>query len=1234
MPENINQHPTNEQIADLQDSVASLSQEVQVLRDILDEIREDFSWALRNGHSKSEDNPQHSILKKMALDPSAEDWQDRLEIVNGTEAEEEVSNDHDKITQTDQPNELNETEEGIQEEIEQEELKVEPEEKQPSALLTSNLQQRIEEHDEWAETIRDPACEKSEGLRTLRTKNGWANAEYEIAPLPDGRWAIRISLAYHCGDHQGSAIPWVDFDSRDECIENFLIHAKRFFGSEIDNGGSETQRIARVEMLKHFEETLFGFQEPELREPGLREPEVIKEENCHADETPESHEGKNLQSLKHEVLEYLADHGRAVNLQDIRFDLCFADVDSIDPLADDLHRALSELRNSGNVTVIETDFGDPDFLFQRPLFLRPDRQSDFGGTPYYEWAEAKEDRDTLTVDRVGDNGDGGEHRFTVKRGDTVEAFFSRDKQEVGKVVGISHARREVRVAFRAITNGQENEGTWFAIGSIYPAVEATPNKETVPLSSVIEQVNQAHTPQGKEWSDADRVESSNVDSANVPLRDSPGRGMESLTEHHRLYTLDDFQAFLQQLNSENLTAAKLQESFLHLNSSRGALIHDLVAYKNAKELRALASRFGCLDAKRNTKQQNAESIVRSMMLTYTLKNSVTYQPFSGETYEDAIIKVVESITDEMIQEQIEEQNKKTAEVEKSLTNPETFQEFRQFVQSKGESELSHQQLIKYDKLRAEQTRLQRANKKTATVEQFNGDIADLEITIKAGFHSKKEISLWICQLSERIDKATFTDLKMKAKQLGGWWSSFKKDDAGFQFKSEESAQKFQSLLQGNADRSDELADRKTRKIESASERLTQLADDLEQSANESLHQDRQTNTVRRSEMAAGIRGRAYLDIAFAGTMRSLATDLASGEAIYLDGIRTKTQLQTIIDVLRRAKRMFNEKLLKEKGELGVWERHNAVEELGNRPMVSEDADFAEYPYPSVYKRNFEDVIQKALHRKGVMLRAKKMQKQIAMEPEFIQFKEEYEIKQFAEFCTRCKDVGIDVQWLESSLDDYKRLHAANIHSLPELRMALRELVPHLQKRQEDDPVLKAEQALIGKKLDSFFPTPKPIISRMLELADIQKGDRVLEPSAGKGDILDMLRLHHPENEVIAIEHNGTLFDVLEAKGHNVTHGDFLEHQGEYNQIIMNPPFEKKSDMAHVRHAFSLLIPNGRLIAIMSEGPFFRSDTQATEFRNWLDELGGESEQLPEDAFNSAEAFRKTGVRTRIVTLIK
>ena len=92
-------------------------------------------------------------------------------------------------------------------------------------------------------------------------------------------------------------------------------------------------------------------------------------------------------------------------------------------------------------------------------------------------------------------------------------------------------------------------------------------------------------------------------------------------------------------------------------------------------------------------------------------------------------------------------------------------------------------------------------------------------------------------------------------------------------------------------------------------------------------------------------------------------------------------------------------------------------------------------------------------------------------------------------------------------------------------------MPHLQKRQDDDPIRKLEEQLIGKKNPGFFPTPKPIISRMLELADIQPGERVLEPSAGKGDILDMLRDHHSDaGEIRGIEFNGMVDRQTERVG--------------------------------------------------------------------------------------------------------
>jgi type I restriction-modification system DNA methylase subunit len=185
---------------------------------------------------------------------------------------------------------------------------------------------------------------------------------------------------------------------------------------------------------------------------------------------------------------------------------------------------------------------------------------------------------------------------------------------------------------------------------------------------------------------------------------------------------------------------------------------------------------------------------------------------------------------------------------------------------------------------------------------------------------------------------------------------------------------------------------------------------------------------------------------------------------------------------------------------------------------------------------------------------------------------------------------------------------------------LREYLAHRAETRGDYPVKVAERELIGKKLPGFFPTPVAIIERMLELAEIQSEHRVLEPSCGKGDILDAIRNFHPDVALHAIEQNLTLGDILSAKGHDVEFGDFLEHQGEYDRILMNPPFEDGADMAHIRHAYSLLRPGGRLVSVVSEGPFFRADKRSAAFREWLEEVHSDIEELPDGAFSGSDAL--------------
>jgi type I restriction-modification system DNA methylase subunit len=224
--------------------------------------------------------------------------------------------------------------------------------------------------------------------------------------------------------------------------------------------------------------------------------------------------------------------------------------------------------------------------------------------------------------------------------------------------------------------------------------------------------------------------------------------------------------------------------------------------------------------------------------------------------------------------------------------------------------------------------------------------------------------------------------------------------------------------------------------------------------------------------------------------------------------------------------------------------------------------------------------------------------------------------------------------VESSLEKYNRLHRANISDIHELRAALREYLSHRAEARGDDPVKVAERELIGKKLPGFFPTPRTVIDKMLEIAAIEPEHRVLEPSCGKGDIVDAIKTRHADASLHAIEMNRTLSDILSAKGHEVEFGDFLEHHGQYDRIVMNPPFEDGADMVHLRHAFEQLRPGGRLVSVVSEGPFFRVDNRSVAFRDWLVDIAAEVERLPDDAFKGADAFRETGIRTRLITATK
>src|SRR5580698_4191964 len=112
----------------------------------------------------------------------------------------------------------------------------------------------------------------------------------------------------------------------------------------------------------------------------------------------------------------------------------------------------------------------------------------------------------------------------------------------------------------------------------------------------------------------------------------------------------------------------------------------------------------------------------------------------------------------------------------------------------------------------------------------------------------------------------------------------------------------------------------------------------------------------------------------------------------------------------------------------------------------------------------------------------------------------------------------------------------------------------------------------------FYPTREDIIDIMLNGFDVT-GKVVLEPSAGKGNIVDFLKSAGAA-QVIACENNIELKKILQSKC-KVIAEDFLSVTSDMishiDFIVMNPPFSKGTE--HLLHAFDIAPKGCKIISL-------------------------------------------------------
>jgi phospholipid N-methyltransferase len=183
--------------------------------------------------------------------------------------------------------------------------------------------------------------------------------------------------------------------------------------------------------------------------------------------------------------------------------------------------------------------------------------------------------------------------------------------------------------------------------------------------------------------------------------------------------------------------------------------------------------------------------------------------------------------------------------------------------------------------------------------------------------------------------------------------------------------------------------------------------------------------------------------------------------------------------------------------------------------------------------------------------------------------------------------------------------------------------------------LTREAATMG--IPGYFPTPEPLAERLVEMACIEPGNTILEPSAGTGNLIDAILKNHQGVRISYCEMNCFLLDILRSKYEGVNSVSFLgrdcfdidTQRGEnrFDRVIMNPPFERGQDVDHVLRAwYSLLAPGGILTAVVSAGVFSRTDKKAKSFCEFLHNAKAVVHDVPAGSFKSSG----TGVESKIV----
>ncbi|MFQ2209941.1 LPD38 domain-containing protein [Aeromonas caviae] len=631
-----------------------------------------------------------------------------------------------------------------------------------------------------------------------------------------------------------------------------------------------------------------------------------------------------------------------------------------------------------------------------------------------------------------------------------------------------------------------------------------------------------------------------------------------------------------------------------------------------------------------------------------------------QSIEERVAKALDGLTPERYQlfrdkqlSDVAEMQRRREELKRSLTDPQTLDDFKAFIERRGIDKLTQEQRVRYEDMVAARNLDRREQERSAKGNETAPSATSSDI-IKTK-HTKTGDDLFVVQMGDRVERDAYNRINAHAKTLGGWYSSFRGKGAvpGFQFKSEEKATEFRAWLGGEVGgASPEVAPDQSTDSEAQPagkskqvEALRNRAASARAKAEAVFNAARKENTARRASMAANARTNAERDLRFAGLLEAIATGIENGEITYLRNLANGAQLEELQSALNRGLWSLSATKIDALVSDGVINRDDSSRySWSDKATPEQMVEGVSMPGMDYHTDRLREVAIKMQGSSGFKQAGAKVMSLVKAaanrDNKTTTLSDPELIAKLKAYVTGSDDYSTST--IKDQIAGYGRLERMGITNHTELRAALRELV-RLQRGLNEtapqrDPVTEKTNALKRRLLNNrnafidFFPTPEEYAADLVDRLGIEPGMVVLEPSAGHGMLAEAAR--DAGATVEAVEVASDLRDILQEKGFSLVGNDFMETtpSQRYDAVVMNPPFSNDMDIDHVRHAFGHLKPGGRLAAIVSSMAGQRSNKKNKAFREWLDDLGASEEMMPEGAFK--DSLNPTSVRTKIITIEK